>query len=117
MVKGNFKFYKKPNNEWWLILPKWKGNPEDLQMIEGADKWLDLLSNNQISVTLLLTDKKNQNAEVLTLLRLREENLGGGGIYFLETYQGQKINLKLWLCEVTRFVFQKIPQKIYFKVI
>lgn len=114
MVRRNFEFYKNEKNEWYLNLPEWNGDPEDLQMVEGADKWLDLVSNNVSTVKLTLSDKQFDSAEVLTLLRIREENFGGGGIYFLESYQDKEVGLKLWLCEVTKFVFNAIPQKIYF---
>ncbi len=116
MVKNAFQFKKNKNTEWYIVLPEWKGDPEDLQMVEGADEWLDLLSDNGESIQLTLANEKFEDAESLALLRLREENLGGGGIYFLESYQGKNIALKLWLCEVTRFVFGEIPQRIYFRV-
>jgi hypothetical protein len=117
MVKREFKFYKNDKGEWWLDLPEWKGDPADLQMIEGADEWLDLVSEKGVEIYMTLADQKFEGAENLSLLRIREENFGGGGIYYLETYQSKKVGLKLWLCEVTRFVFGCIPQKIYFKII
>lgn len=114
MIRRNFKFYKKPKNEWWLSLPEWRGDPEDLQMIEGADDWLDLVSGSTKEVTIQMSDQAYDHAEILTLVRIREDNFGGGGIYYLEKYQSKKVELKLWLCEVTSFVFDCIPQKIYF---
>ena len=115
-MKRNFKFKKINNTNWYIILPEWKGDPDDLQMVEGADQWLDLLSNKRTEISLTLSTQTFEDAEILSLIRLREENLGGGGIYYLESYEGKKIGLKLWLCEVTQFVFKDIPQKIYFKV-
>jgi hypothetical protein len=115
MVKKTFEFKKVNTTDWYLILPEWKGDPEDLQMVEGADEWCDLMSNGGTRLAVTLSNEKFEQAEILTLLRLREENLGGGGIYYLESYQGNKVGLKLWLCEVTRFVFRDIPQRIYFK--
>jgi hypothetical protein len=114
MLKRNFQFYKNNKAEWWLDLPEWKGDPEDLQMIEGADEWLNLLSPNNQSITVTMADEYFEGAENLSLLRLREENFGGGGIYYLENYQGKKVALKLWLCEVTAFIFDCIPQKMFF---
>ncbi|RYG13450.1 MAG: hypothetical protein EOO07_17690 [Chitinophagaceae bacterium] len=114
-VMQDFRFYKK-GEEWWMDLPGWEGDPEDLQMIEGADKWLELLSDKKAEVSILLTNENFKDAEMLSLMRIREANFGGGGIYFLENYQGKKTHLKLWLCHVTEFVFGEIPQRIYFKV-
>ncbi len=116
MTKRIFEFYKNKDGEWYLNLPQWKGDPADLQMVEGADKWLDLVSNHAESIKIILSDTSFEAAEILTLLRMREDNLGRGGIYYLESYQSQKIGLKIWLCEVTRFVFNQIPQKVYFRV-
>lgn len=114
MAKKELEFKKNDKGEWYVILPEWDGDPEDLQMVEGADQWLDLLSNQETAIKLLLADEKFSNAETLTLLHIREANLGGGGDYYLETYQGKKVELKFWLCEVTRFVFDDLPQRIYF---
>jgi hypothetical protein len=86
-------------------------------MIQGADEWLNLLSKQGEKVTVNLSNEKFDNAAYLTLIRLGEENLGGGGNYLLETYQNKKINLKIWICEVTEFIFGEYPQKLYFKVV
>lgn len=117
MLSRQFKFYKNTSDEWYLDLPEWKGDPTALQMVEGADSWLDLLSKGARSIQLHLSDSKFEQAEILTLMHVRAENLGGGGFYYLEKYEQEHISLKLWLCEVTRFVFNKIPQRIYFKAI
>ncbi len=113
-MKREFTFNKNEKGEWYLHWPAWQGDPADLQMVEGADQWLTLISGNAKTVELLLADVSFADAETLTLLRVREENLGGGGIYLLETFKNEEVNLKLWLCEVTRFIFKKLPQKIYF---
>lgn len=116
MQLKKYSFFKNAKGEWWMLLPEWQGDPEELQMIKGADRWLDVISDEQDEVSISLSDQKFDQAEVLTLLRMPEENLGGGGVYYLESYQAEKVDLKLWLCEVTRFIFGIIPQKIYFKV-
>lgn len=114
MTKRAFKFYKNSKSEWYLDLPEWEGDLDELQMIDGADQWLDLLSNNALSITVWIADENFKGASILTLLHVREENLGGGGDYYLESYQSKKVELKLWLCKVTEFVFGNIPQRIYF---
>ncbi|MFD0941914.1 DUF6717 family protein [Pedobacter boryungensis] len=116
MIKRTFEFYKNEKDEWYLNLPEWNGDLEDLQMVEGADKWLDLLSKKASTIKVIMSNEQFENSEILTLLRIKEENLGGGGVYFLETYQNKKVALKLWLCDVTNFVFKTIPQKIYFAI-
>lgn len=114
-MKRDFRFYKTDSGDWYVDLPEWKGDPEDLQMTQGADEWLDLLSNDA-EVTLSISDVPFEAAEFLTLIRLGEPNLGGGGNYFLEQYQGDEVKLKVWLCEVVEFIFDEYPQRIYFSV-
>ncbi|MBC6112290.1 hypothetical protein H7U22_17845 [Pedobacter sp. CCM 8938] len=62
-----------------------------------------------------MADERLDEAEMLTLTYVREENLGGGGDYLLETYKGDLKNHKLWLCGVTEFVFKHLPERIYFR--
>ena len=114
-MQRDFGFYKTANGDWYVDLPEWKGDPEDLQMTQGADEWLDLLSNAD-EVTLTIADVPFETAEFLTLIRLGEPNLGGGGNYFLESYEERNVALKIWLCEVVEFIFDKYPQRIYFLV-
>ncbi len=113
-MKRNLRFYKTDQAEWFVDLPEWGGDPEDLQMIQGADEWLELLSNGAAEIKLNIANEPFENASFLTLIRLGEENLGGGANYFLEMYQNEKVDLKIWLCEVAHFTFGEYPQRIYF---
>jgi len=113
-VKREFRFYKTVNDEWFVDLPEWKGDPDDLQMIQGADEWLMLIADGTKGVLITISDKAFEDAYFMKLLRLGEPNLGGGGNYFLETYQHKKLNLKIWLCEIVKFIFGEYPQRLYF---
>jgi len=115
-MQRKFRFYKTANGEWYVELPEWKGDPEDLQMTQGADEWLDLLTGKE-EVLLTIADMPFEGAEFLTLMRLGEPNLGGGGNYILESYQSKNVSLKIWLCEVVEFIFNEYPQRIYFSVV
>lgn len=114
MVKRNFKFYRNDKGVWYITLPEWIGDEDDLQMIEGADKWLDLMSSGGDEVALIIANSTFEDAAFLMLIRLGEENLGGGGNYFLENFQSAPVGLKVWLCEVVEFIFDEYPQRIYF---
>jgi hypothetical protein len=114
-MKRDFRFYKTAQGDWYIDLPEWTGDREDLQMIQGADEWLDLLSEKE-EVWVTIADVYFETAEFLTLIRLGEPNLGGGGNYFLAQYHQQAVQLKIWLCEVVEFIFNKYPQRIYFVV-
>ena len=41
-----FKFYKEEDNRWFVDLPEWEGDKEDLEMVMGADILLEILSGN-----------------------------------------------------------------------
>jgi hypothetical protein len=107
-MKRSFKFLKEEDNKWYVVLPEWTGEKEELEMVCGADTMLDILSQGDFEVNLTLSDEKfNHN---FTLEFLREES--GGGWYEL---QHEHFNFEVWLCHVTKFVFGNLPKTIYCK--
>ncbi|MEJ5964132.1 DUF6717 family protein [Pedobacter immunditicola] len=114
-MKGIYRFYKNLNDEWYIDLPGWMGPKAELEMVEGADTMLDTVSGQANECYLKLSDEPFNGAEELTLEKARILDQGGGGDYLLKTYQAEEINHKMWLCEVTKFIFKGLPQKIYFK--
>jgi hypothetical protein len=111
----NFRFYKELDGRWYVELPGWEGSKADLEMVQGADTMLDLISGTANECYLRLSDHQFDGAELLRLEHTREPNLGGGGDYLLQNYEGETTLLRLWLCEVTNFVFKGLPERIYFK--
>jgi hypothetical protein len=111
------RFYKNAKHEWYADIPEWGGDIADLQMVEGADELLNWIAVAGDECKLLMADRHIKNAEILDLVYVREENLGGGGDYLLEKFRGEFKNHKLWLCHVTEFVFKQLPERIYFKEI
>ncbi|MEE1884370.1 DUF6717 family protein [Pedobacter flavus] len=110
-----FRFYKDQKNEWFIDLPEWEGSIAQLEMVEGADTMLDIISNNTRECFLKISDESFDGAEVLELQYARTNGEGGGGDYLLKFYNGQEINQKVWLCEVTKWLFRYLPDKIYFR--
>jgi hypothetical protein len=110
-----FRFYKDYKNEWFLDLPQWTGPKEQLEMVEGADTLLNKISDFGEECYLRMSDEQFENAEVLILKKKRTEIEGGGGDYLLQQYNGKEINHNLWLCDVTEFIFNTIPDYIYFR--
>jgi hypothetical protein len=111
----NFRFYKELDGRWYVELPGWTGPKEDLEMVQGADAMLDLISGTANECLLKLSDVPFEHAELLELEHAREKNLGGGGDYLLHKYETETTILRLWLCEVTNYVFKGLPERIYFK--
>lgn len=103
-------FYKE-KNKWFVDLPTWEGSKADLEMVDGADRMLDELSfnpgGNKATSILLDVLTKSKGEFNLTLSEKLEE---GCGAY----YKADKVNYRIWLCDVTRFVFGGFPETIGF---
>jgi hypothetical protein len=112
-----FKFY---NDEagWFVDLPEWEGSKADLQMVSGADTFLDILSQGDTTVYVTLSDEDFDGADFMEFLylgRLENWELGEGAWYRMGKYMGIRYDIDMWLCDVTKFVFGGFPATIYFK--
>jgi len=102
------KFYKEDtsiNRRWYVDLPTYSGSKEDCLMIAGADILLDIISGGGDSISIQCSEKpefeENQKHLVLT-------KVDDFGHYYVSQYY-----FNIWLCEVTKFVFDgKYPDKI-----
>ena len=113
----NYRFYRDEVG-WFVDLPEWEGEIWELQMVSGADTFLDILSQGENEVFVTLSTEPFQNCEELSFLHLgaiEGPEIGTGAWYILNQYMGIDFNLKMWLCDVTKFVFGDFPKKIYFK--
>ncbi|MDO3643121.1 DUF6717 family protein [Mucilaginibacter sp. L3T2-6] len=110
-----YKFIKGDSGKWYIDLPDWTGQKADLEMVGGADTMLDHVGSGAPEAELILSEFPFANADVLELIHDYSRQPGGGGIYFLGNYNGEILNQEIWLCEVTEFVFGKLPPQIYLK--
>jgi len=111
----NYKFIKEESGKWYIDLPNWEGLKADLEMVEGADIMLDYVGKGNSEVELMLAELPFEGASALKLIHDYSKETGGGGIYLLESYEGNILNQEMWLCEVTEWVFGKLLPIIYFK--
>jgi len=112
-----FKFYKESNGRWYVDLPEWEGIQDELEMVAGADMFLELLSQGESSVHVTLSDEEFEGSERLEMKylgRLESWELGEGAWYKLISYMGIDYKLDMWLCDVTKFVFGNFPKIIYY---
>ena len=109
-----FTFYKESTGQWYVDLPEYPGPKADLQMVAGADTFLDQLAGKSNIVSLTVSEEPFEGSEQLKLVKECSPDLGGGD-YILETYKGGEINHAMWLCEVMRYVFGRMPEVVYFK--
>jgi hypothetical protein len=107
----------KSGADWYIDLPEFieqGGSMDDLQMVEGADKMLDMMAENTTAVELNIDEKPFEGADELTLTERCDPYIGGG-YYLMKKYEGQEVNRTMWLCQVTQFVFDDIPPRIFVK--
>lgn len=106
------RFYKETTCRWYADIPEWNGTKDDLEMVLGADTMLDIISEGDDEVLLYLSVEYFENSNELSLIRLATE-YDNGAFYKLNDYCGINLNLEIWLCDVTKFVFGNFPEKIF----
>lgn len=109
----DFLFYKEVNEDWFVELPEWKGSKADLQMVAGADTMLEYMAEGGDRVWARLSEEFFVGSDEMKFIRTADE-IGNGAHYKLDKFKGIDINLDIWLCDVTTFVFGKFPKIIYF---
>ena len=103
--------FKKVNGEWYSDIKNWPKAYEERQlMVAGADKLLEYLSEGKDYITLHV---KQENFPGATHLHKIKEDLYGG-TYLVNR---EDIDYTVWLCNVTKFVYGKHPDNIYFEVV
>ena len=101
-----FTFVKEETNRWYVVLPEWTGDKEDLEMVMGADIMLDIMAQGNNIIDIVLSDEPFNHLFELSFIR---EDSGGGWYHF----QSEFNSLDIWLCSVTKFVFGDLPNTIY----
>lgn len=95
----------KKDNRWYADIPY--DDPEELEMVEGADVLLQYLSegHDQIRLTISLNKQKAKNPLHLQLIQHNECGA---------TYQiGDDPKDTIWLCNVVHTLFQDHPRDLY----
>ena len=114
------RFYME-DNKWYVNLPEWTGDKDDLQMVLGADTLLDILSEYGTNIGIYFsTEKKDGFFKMGLIMDCAKEpnspdNPSEGAIYYIDKYDDIELKIKLWLCDVTKFVFNEFPEEIWIK--
>lgn len=108
----NYKFYKDPDNRWYVDLPDWTGAKADLEMVAGADTMLDYLSENTNEVTLSISLDPIDGYDLIKLKELASD-IGSGAYYTFTSFRGVDINVEMWLCDVMLYVFNGFPDELW----
>jgi hypothetical protein len=103
--------FNRESGRWYIDLPSWEGDKEELEMVAGADVLLDHLSNNEDTVSLLVSEEPVDD----TIILKKKYNINGGADY---KPMNTDVVYGVWLCAVTKFVFGGyMPNMLYVKTI
>jgi len=112
------QFNKEKNGCWYVDFPHWTFSHDNLEMVSGADKMLELLSDGDLFVKVsVIPAKKQKLHESYIELEQTEYSLFGGSTYqvkyepFIQRFKRDT----LWICPVTLFVLGRYPKFIYIK--
>lgn len=103
-------FEKWEDGRWFVVLPEYDGDQEDLEMVDGADALLDYLTEDGLYVTVDVSLEDAEDHPILLRLVAHDE-IGG-------TYQVKNLDefrQDIWLCNVVHFVYGEHPEIIYFR--
>jgi hypothetical protein len=107
--------FGKKKDRWYIDLPEWMGPKANLEMVEGADTLLDILSKGKDRITVSFTDVKTDFPDkgVRSTLGLTHV---GNGTYNVNpddtTFSREELPQQIWLCSVTQFIFGDYPKWI-----
>jgi hypothetical protein len=104
-------FEKWENGRWFVVLPDYDGDQEDLEMVDGADTFLDYLTEDGLYVTVDVSLEDTEDDAIILKLAAHDAI---GGTYEVENLPEFKYDV--WLCNVVHFLFGEHPDMIYFKV-
>ena len=104
----NIRFYQEDTGRWYVDLPGWEGEKEELMMVSGADTLLSIISEKRPVVELEVSLVKKDG--YLELKRLEEDILMGGAYYWSDEFK-----MEIWLCEVLKWVYGILPKEIFFR--
>ena len=112
------QFNKEKDGCWYVDFPHWPFSHDNLAMVSGADKMLELLSDGDLFVRVSVIPAKRQELhDDYIELEQTESSLFGGSTYQVK-YEPFKERFKrdtLWICPVTLFVLGQYPKFIYVK--
>ena len=98
-----YRFYREEDGRWYVDLPEWTGDKEELEMVSGADLLLEALGHGEAWVSVELSTDYVADWPKLTHV--------GDGFYSNDAWHGPST---IWLCSVTEWVFGYYPLEIWY---
>ncbi len=107
----SFECYE--DGRWYVIFPEYEGDHDDLEMVEGADKMLDALTEDGLYVTLSVEREEPSDGDYFTLeIEAHDEDGAFYNVKNCKQFEGT-----VWLCNVVHEFFGDHPERIYCSVI
>lgn len=100
--------FVKLTDKWFADVVNWVGSVMDLEMVNGADTFLENICEGHRYISLQVSNVPIENAYKFDYL-----NYDGEGTEYICEETGEVI----WLCPVTITVFGEFPTNIWFKQI
>ena len=108
-----FDFERWEDGRWFVILPEWDGDQEDLEMVEGANKMLDSLTTDGMYSSLDISMEDPEDEDNFTLdIEAHDEDGAFYNVIGCDKFEGT-----IWLCNVVHFVFGDHPDRLFCRVI
>lgn len=108
-----FRFYKQHDGKWFVDMPEWKQDKQHLQMVEGADDFLESIrpsGSNQVYLQVSLSSQSFEDS--IRIIKMDDDPFGDGADYWYSTPTGPKT---MWLCNVTDWYYGYMPEEIFVK--
>lgn len=111
----NIEFVKE-DNRWYIDLPKWTGDHEDLEMVAGADKLCEWFAkgSSRIVTEIITSNSRPSNKTDCICLKKAFEEYGGCTYDIVDDPTGF---LNLWISEVIKHVLGEFPKYIRISVV
>lgn len=105
------KFERFDDGRWFVVFPEYEGPQEDLEMVEGADKFLDMVTEDNLEVNLYVSTEELVFG--ITFELISHDDFGAYyNVLGFPEYEGT-----IWLCNVAHEFFGEHPEKIYCSII
>jgi len=105
-------FEKTPEGRWYIVLPEWTGPKDDLEMVMGADMMLDIYAQGAQKVSLSASEAEAPGYDSLEISEVCS-TVTGGAYYKVGKINNIDYDFRMWLCDVTKFVFGDFPKTLY----
>ena len=110
---------------WYVHLPDYDGNIDDLEMVSGADSLCYELDTDNDGVVNVVVSEDNDYVEgnfnwdyVLDFIMstVGDDGEVSGAHYNVYDDKNFMQTKQIWLCNVTKYIFKKFPATIYIKM-